>query len=51
MRRKPGRNPARKTLSIETSAATAYTTMMMEGGSRMPSVPAPHSEPSAVFSS
>ncbi len=32
-------------MRIETSAATAYTTMMIDGGSRMPSVPAPQSEP------
>src|SRR5258708_20798472 len=48
---KPGMNPARNTLMIETSAATAYTTMMIEGGSRMPSVPAAASEPRQVFSS
>ena len=30
--------------------ATAYLPMMIEGGSRMPSVPAPHGD-SAVFSS
>ena len=51
MSRNPGRNPARKTLRIETSAATAYTTMMIDGGSRMPSVPAPQSDPRQVFSS
>ena len=43
--------PARNTLMIETSAATAYTTMMIDGGSRMPSVPAAASEPRQVFSS
>src|SRR5919204_739126 len=47
----PGMKPARNTLMMETSAATAYTTMMMEGGSRMPSVPAAASEPRHVFSS
>ena len=36
---RPGRQPAMNTRTIETSAATAYTTMMMEGGIRMPSVP------------
>src|SRR6185503_7244830 len=36
---------------METSAATAYTTMMMDGGSRMPRVPAAASEPRQVFSS
>ena len=36
---------------IETSAATAYTTMMIEGGSRMPRVPAAASDPRQVFSS
>ena len=38
--------PARNTRMIETSAATAYTTMMIEGGISMPRVPAPASEPS-----
>src|SRR2546422_1990341 len=48
---KPGMKPARNTLMIDTSAATAYTTMMIDGGSRMPSVPAAASEPRQVFSS
>ena len=43
--------PARKTRTIETSAATAYTTMMMEGGIMMPSVPAVARLPIAVRSS
>ena len=37
--------------SVETSAATAYTTMMMEGGIMMPSVPAVARLPIAVRSS
>src|SRR4029078_977066 len=48
---KPGMKPARNTLMMETSAATAYTTMMMDGGSTMPRVPAAASEARQVFSS
>ncbi len=47
----PGRKPARKMRMMEASAATAYTTMVMEGGMRMPSVPAVASEPRARRSS
>ena len=36
---------------MDASAATAYTTMVMEGGIKMPNVPAVASEPSAIFSS
>ena len=36
---------------IETFAATAYTTIVIEGGIRMPSVPAPASEPMLIMSS
>ena len=35
---------------MDASAATAYTTMVMDGGISMPSVPAVASEPSAIFS-
>ena len=35
---------------IDTSAATAYTIMMIEGGMRMPRVPAPASEPMVMGS-
>ncbi len=43
--------PARNTRMIDTSADTAYTTMVIDGGIRMPSVPAHDSEPSVVRSS
>ena len=35
---------------IDASAATAYTTIVIDGGIRMPSVPAVASEPMARFS-
>ena len=38
-------------LVLAPMAMAQDTTMMMEGGSRMPSVPAPQSEPRHVFSS
>src|SRR5262245_36562727 len=50
MRMKPGMKPARKMRMIEASAATAYTTMVIEGGIRMPSVPAVASDRSTVLS-
>ena len=39
------------TRMIDTSADTAYTTIVIDGGIRMPSVPAHDSEPSVVPSS
>ena len=46
-----GRKPARNIWMMETFAATAYTTMVIEGGMRIPSVPAPASEPRLTISS
>jgi hypothetical protein len=36
---------------IDASAATAYTTIVMDGGIKMPNVPAVANEPSAICSS
>ena len=47
----PGSTPAMNIFRIETSAATAYTIMMIDGGISRPSVPAPHSEPRLMRSS
>ncbi|MNT99328.1 hypothetical protein D3C72_2421530 [compost metagenome] len=47
----PGIKPARNTRMIDTSADTAYTTIVIDGGIRIPSVPAHDSEPSVVRSS
>ena len=41
----PGMTPEMKRRVIETSALTPYTIMMIEGGMRSPSVPAPASVP------
>ena len=51
IRMKPGMKPARKMRMIDASAATAYTTSVIDGGIRMPSVPAVARDPSAIFSS
>ena len=45
----PGITPATKSLAMDTSAATPYTIMMIEGGISRPSVLAPPSEPT-IFS-
>ncbi len=42
--------PAMKNLPIDTSAATPYTIMMIDGGISSPRVPAPASEPMAIWS-
>ena len=44
-------SPASYILIMESSAATAYRIMMIDGGMSRPRVPAPHSEPRQVFSS
>ena len=46
----PGITPAINSLPIDTSAATPYTIMMIEGGISRPSVPAPASEPIEICS-
>src|SRR5262245_27959089 len=46
----PGSTPAMKSCAIDTSAITPYTIMMIDGGIRSPSVPAPASEPIAMSS-
>ncbi len=43
--------PARNTRMIDASAATAYTTIVIDGGMRIPNVPAVASDPSAICSS
>ena len=48
--RMPGSTPPMKSLEIDTSAATPYTIMMIEGGINRPSVPAPARVPSAIDS-
>ena len=47
----PGSTPATNRRAIDTSAATPYTIMMIEGGISKPSVPAPASEPTVMVSS
>jgi hypothetical protein len=42
--------PAMKSRVIDTSALTPYTIMMIEGGIRRPSVPAPASVPTVMLS-
>ncbi|MNT05176.1 hypothetical protein D3C72_1397870 [compost metagenome] len=46
----PGKMPAMNSLAIDTSAATPYTIMMIEGGIKRPSVPAPDSVPRILSS-
>ncbi|MNV80468.1 hypothetical protein D3C71_1740740 [compost metagenome] len=46
----PGKIPAMNSLAMETSAATPYTIMMMDGGIKRPSVPAPDSVPRILSS-
>ena len=41
----PGNTPATNSLAMDTSAATPYTIMMMDGGISSPSVAEPPSEP------
>jgi len=48
--RMPGSTPPMKSLEIDTSAATPYTIMMIEGGISRPSVPAPARVPSTMDS-
>ena len=47
---KPGNTPAMNSWAIDTLAATPYTIMMIEGGIRSPSVPAPARVASAMCS-
>ncbi len=47
---RPGMTPAMNSLPMETSAATPYTIMMIDGGISSPSVPAPASEPMEIWS-
>ena len=46
----PGSTPAMNSLAIDTSAATPYTIMMIDGGIKRPSVPAPAKVPMVMAS-
>ena len=48
--RTPGSTPAMKSCAIDTLAMTPYTIMMIDGGIRSPSVPAPASVPIVMSS-
>ena len=45
---RPGRTPAMNSRAIDSSTSAPYSTMMMLGGIRMPSVPPAASEPNTV---